>query len=246
MISYGSFYKPGISTYVWNKLFRRELLTKVQLLTDDRITIGEDAAVTYPALLSCSRVAVVEYAGYHYRQRNDSMLKQELPKNEDRGLLAILYGYLSGWADRQKERDILTPQIIDYVLSLCIIRFGGREPDGDYSAFSGSFNRKKVIVYSAGTFGQKLVNRIKESDQCKLAAWVDDDYWEYRRACLDVDPVESVSGTEFDYILLATVNSDLAAEITCRLESLKVDRDKIISISVERDRKAMLKRYIDV
>ena len=57
MISEGSFYRPGIYTYVWNKLFKRELLYLVQMNVDNRISIGEDAAVTYPALIeSVSRI----------------------------------------------------------------------------------------------------------------------------------------------------------------------------------------------
>lgn len=67
MISYDEYYHPGITTYVWNKLFKRELLEKVQFDVDDDISIGEDAAVTYPALLHSSRVAVTKDYSYHYR-----------------------------------------------------------------------------------------------------------------------------------------------------------------------------------
>lgn len=53
MISNGSYYRSGITTYVWNKLFKRETLIDPQNKVDSRISIGEDGAVTYPALLAC-------------------------------------------------------------------------------------------------------------------------------------------------------------------------------------------------
>ena len=59
MISFGDFYRPGITTYVWNKLFKRDILYAAQIRVDARITIGEDAAVTYPALMRCSKVVKI-------------------------------------------------------------------------------------------------------------------------------------------------------------------------------------------
>ena len=40
MISLGDFFRIGVSTYVWNKLFKRELLLQVQLPVDNAISIG--------------------------------------------------------------------------------------------------------------------------------------------------------------------------------------------------------------
>ena len=60
---------------------------------------------------------------------------------------------------------------------------------------------KKIVVYSAGTFGQQLINRFNEKEHCQIVAWVDDDYWEYRRCCLDVDPVENIFNLDYDYVL---------------------------------------------
>ena len=37
MISYGEFYRHGVTTYLWNKLFRRELILPCQLAVDNRM-----------------------------------------------------------------------------------------------------------------------------------------------------------------------------------------------------------------
>ena len=246
MASTGLYFRPGISTYVWNKLFKREILLDPQSRVDNRISIGEDGAVTYPALLSCSRVAVIDNVAYHYRQREDSMLKQSSGYSAEAQKLRYLYDYLMQWAERTPQELGIKEQIVDYVLSIAIMRSGGRLPQDDYSTFDSAYYGKNVVVYSAGTFGQQLVNRFRETEHCNVVAWLDDDYWEYRRCCLDVDPVESVSSLSFDYILIATVDELVAVKTERRLMDLGVSKEKLLTITVSDEKRSILNRFLDV
>ena len=246
MISTGSFYRPGINTYVWNKLFRREILLNCQTQVDDRISIGEDGAVTYPALFSCSRVVIIDNVDYHYRQREDSMLKQSARYVTEAQKLLYLFQYLHAWANTTPASFRIREQVDDYVLSIALMRSGGRLPHDNYSTFEKDYYGKRVVIFSAGTFGQQLVNRFRETKHCSIVAWVDDDYWEYRRCCLDVDPVESISELSFDYVLIATVDSTLASGIIKRLTDYGVSQGKILSISVLGKRSSILSRFLDV
>ena len=237
MMSSGTFYRPGITTYVWNKLFRREVVEEVQMQVDEAISIGEDAAVTYPALLRCRRVVVTDNTEYHYRQREDSMLKQSIGFSAEAGKLRSLYEYMMRWKDGAEDRDrlCLEEQITDYVLSICIMRSGGRLPEDDYSTFDKAYYGKKVVIYSAGTFGQQLVNRFRETGHCRVVGWIDDDYWEYRRCCLDVDSVESVGEKDFDYVLIASVNEAFGESAIERLQKLGIIRRRILTVTVPKD-----------
>lgn len=246
MISYGSYYRPGITTYVWNKLFKRETLLAPQLTVDNRISIGEDGAVTYPALLSCSRVSVIENVAYHYRQREDSMLKQSIGYSIEAQKLRYLYDYMMRWAERTSPELSIKSQVTDYVLSIALMRSGGRLPQDDFSTFDTAYYGKDVIIYSAGTFGQQLVNRFKEIGHCNVVAWIDDDYWEYRRCCLDVDPTQSVSSLSFDYILIATVDGLVAEKAESRLMDLGVSQKKILKTVVPEEKEELLTRFLDV
>lgn len=244
MISYGGYYRPGITTYVWNKLFKREILYGPQMNADDRLSIGEDGAVTYPALLGSRCVRVTENAEYHYRQREDSMLKQSNAFRKDAQKLKLLYEYMKSWAERETRKRgdgcRLLSQARDYVLSICMIRLGG------CLAEQGDCGGRRVALYSAGTFGQQLANRIKERGLCEIAVWVDDDYREYRRCCMDVDPVEDIAKDSFDYVLIATVDGGAAEGIARRLVSLGVGREKIRTMREPEDKEELLKRYLDM
>lgn len=246
MVSFGPYYRPGISTYVWNKLFKREVLLAPQSTVDNRISIGEDGAVTYPALLNCSRVAVVENVAYHYRQREDSMLKQSAGYSSEAQKLLYLYDYMMRWVAKTDTDLNIKTQVTDYVLSIALMRSGGRLPQDDYSTFNKAYYGKNVVIYSAGTFGQQLVNRFRETEHCNVVAWIDDDYWEYRRCCLDVDPLESVSSLSFDYILIATVDELVAEKAERRLMDLGISQKKILKTVVPEGKEELLIRFLDV
>ena len=246
MASMPPYYRPGISTYVWNKLFRREILLDTQSAVDNRISIGEDGAVTYPALLKCSKVAVIDNVAYHYRQREDSMLKQSSGYSVEAQKLRYLYDFLIRWAEKTPEDYGIKNQIIDYVLSIAIMRSGGRLPADDYSTFDSAYYGKDVVIYSAGTFGQQLVNRFRETEHCNVVSWIDDDYWEYRRCCLDVDPVEAITSLPFDYVLVASVDGLVSEKANRRLMDLGVGSNKILGITVPEDKESILNRFLDV
>ena len=79
---------------------------------------------------------------------------------------------------------------------------------------------------------QELINRLKENGHCNIVGWIDDDYWEYRRCCLDVDSVESITKSRFDYILIAAVDKQIARNTIRRLCDYGVSRNKILTVSV--------------
>lgn len=237
MLSDGDFFRVGVSTYVWNKLFKRELLLETQLNVDNAISIGEDGAVTYPALMKANKVVLTANTAYHYRQREDSMLKLTTSFDKDAEKLKALHRYLSAYAKNTDEKYKLQEQIDDYVLGICIMRSG----DVDY--FGKQIEGRKVVVYSAGTFGQQLMNRLREMNVCDVVGWVDDDYWEYRRCCMDVDPVSRIARDDFDYILIATINPSLSDLIKRRISNYGIDADKVLTIRKEQNSKSLIQKY---
>lgn len=216
MISTGAFFRHGITTYLWNKLFKREMVEDIQLGIDDRISIGEDGAVVYPALLKCKRVFVTNNFSYHYRQREDSMLKKSKPFEQEVFSLLILYNQIDKAISPYPANLNLRLQLQKYLLSTCIIRSGGivdMASGTKYLPFEKDLKGKRVAICGAGTFGQQLEKRLREKNHCDITAWVDYDYWEYRRCCLNVDPLERLLEIKFDYVVLGTVDRSGRAHV---------------------------------
>ena len=251
MISVGPFFTHGITTYLWNKLFRREVIVQHQLACDERITIGEDAAVTYPTLMDCTKIVITDNCDYHYRQREDSMLKQSSNYQEEYMRLLSLYNFMKQELGSYPEKYNLLQQTEDLILSTYIIRSGGTldcsEPGLDIFPFKKELEGQKIIVYGAGTFGQQLVRRIKIENTCNIVAWIDNDYWEYRRCCMDVDPIEEINKYDFDRILIAKLSDSAIKEIKNLLMNHGVDESSILSVSIDpMMKKKVLNHYISL
>ncbi|MGN1123076.1 MAG: glycosyltransferase family 2 protein [Eubacterium sp.] len=75
MLFDNQYYRFGIYPNCWTKTFKRELLEKHLMDTDDRIRMGEDIAFTYPCLMECQTIAFIDRALYHYRINPESMTK---------------------------------------------------------------------------------------------------------------------------------------------------------------------------
>ena len=249
MLTFGRFSRIGITTYVWNKLFKREMLLPYQMSVDDGISIGEDAAVTYPYLMACEKVSIIDNCDYHYRQREDSMLKKTAAYSNEVVGLKSLYRHLMDAASRYPQSFGYQKQIRDFVLGICIMRSGGvlKEIRDAFSPYDREFYGADIVVYSAGTFGQQLMRRIEENHYCNVVGWVDVDYKEYRRCCLDVDPVESIDFMTYDYVLVATVDGVMADSIRTKLMWRGVAEEKILTVNCpEETREYLLARYLSI
>ena len=237
MISNGDFFSYGITTYLWNKLFRREVLLPHQLACHDSITIGEDAAVTYTTLMDCKKVVVTDNCAYHYRQREDSMLKQTSDYCEEFKRLHELYDCMTTELKGYPGKYNLNRQVDDLVLSTYIIRSGGslkcEDSDLAFFPFGEDINGKNIVVYGAGTFGQHLVHRLRNESKCNLVAWIDDDYWEYRRCCMNVDPIETINSSQVDKILIAKLSNGAIDEIKNVLSNYGISESKIVPVFVD-------------
>lgn len=177
------------------------------------------------------------------------MLKKTSAYSKEAVGLKILNDYLNRksalYPDELKYRE----QIRDFILGICIMRSGGilKEIGNEFLPYDGDFCGSDIVVYSAGTFGQQLMRRIDENDYCNVVAWVDADYQEYRRCCLNVDPVESVDFIKFDYILVATVDGVMAEQIRDRLIWRGIPERKILTVRCpEEKRELLLKKYLNI
>ena len=250
MLSCGEFHSYGITTYLWNKLFRREAILPCQLDVDDRISIGEDAAAVYPALLRCRKICVTDNCAYHYRQREDSMLKLSKSFSAEAASLRLLYGFLSEQFRKYPAGYRLMEQLDDWMLGTFIIRSGAidclhqRLPEG--FPFAADIRGRSIAVCGGGTFGQQLVRRMRESGNYRIIGWYDDDYREYRRCCMDVDPLSDISGCQFDYIIIAKLDRSSVNAYRRELLDLGVSGEKILSVEPsDDDKKQALQVYLN-
>lgn len=237
----------GVTTYVWNKLFKAEIAKIAQKNVDERITIGEDAAVTYPALLMAKRVYICDNSSYHYRQREGSMLKLQSRFHSEVNKIKFMYRYLLSEFEKNSRREMLIKQLEDFTLGYFIMRSGGVLHAGEITAFEKKFEGKRVVIILAGTFGQVMYNRLSRIGYCEVVGWYDQDFWEYRRGCMNVDPLGEVGRIPFDYALIAKTNQEDIDKAKNTLAAAGIEEDKILSINCKSlNRDELLSKYLEV
>lgn len=209
MLCSGEYFSFGIYTYLWNKLFKRSVLYSCQMKIDNRITIGEDIAVVYPAILNAKSVAIIDACGYHYQQRAGSMLKTLESLDIENERLDILHRYLSEEFKALGYAGVMISQLDRYTRGIRLMRTGtllqGTKRTDEY--FSDRIGSKdRLAIYSAGTFGQNLFAQLEAKIGCTMTCWYDRDFEQYREQGLAVDAPEDICSASFDKICIASLD----------------------------------------
>lgn len=235
MLCTGIFSQFGVFSYLWNKIFRKDIIFNNQMDVDDRIFMAEDAACTYPTLLSANNVYITDSAFYRYRQRVDSMVKAREIDNTELVRYNILYNHLYRKFKTSVHASFLIPQLNLFLLSLLTVRsglnFDNNGKLNELFAYGDVPPGSKILVCGAGTFGQHLVKRIQSGNEFNLVGWVDNLYQMYNNLGLAVESMVQVNKLIYDYVLVAFIDENNANNIKNRLLNYGVQSDKILMVS---------------
>lgn len=184
-----------LKPYVWTKMFKRELLEQVQYCVDERITVGEDVAVTYPYVLRCHNVTIFDYCGYHYVQHMQSMVHQRKADEWQRNI--VLFKQLYECFRKEKYADILLWELNQYVKLLMLLRnletLDKDKGKGYLYPFGYLEKNKEVMIYGAGDIGQSVYRYLTGVEGVHLAGWIDQKYIKYRQLGYDVKPIDYIN-----------------------------------------------------
>ncbi len=190
MIVGDDFYEWMIFPGLWDKLFRQKCVEMFQYMVDNRITMGEDAACTYPCLLNADSIYIIHQCLYHYRQTTSSMVKKVQSNEIERERFCVLYQSMNKCFERYTGIFDVREQWKKYVLFLMLPRADTLYKDFENLEYLFSFYQVKkgssIILYGAGTYGQRLYQYLKKSRFCSVSAWVDRNYIQLSEMGLEV------------------------------------------------------------
>ena len=232
----GLFFQHGISTYLWNKLFKTKKVIEYLDKVNNKIVMGEDSAVTYPYILNSEEMFISDSSTYIYRQRADSIIKNIPMIDTEYYRLSLLFQHLHKAIIAMPERMNLSIQIKNYFYALLIIRSGGvlnfKDRKGFYLPYNNVKVRQKIIIYNSGSFGQHLYSSLEDLKQFQIIAWVDEDYDESVRAGIPITKISLLENLAFDHILIASVDMQQSKEISDKLQNNKVPESKIKILNI--------------
>ena len=229
MIYTGNFFSHGISTYSWGKLFKRDILTPIQMSIPSDITIGEDAACVYPFISKASKLVITSASNYHYVQHQSSMLKSFSNVKYEINKLSILFSFMLDYFSGHKYFDIFYIQLKPYFLSQLMIRTGGlfKNNNNEIYLLGNLVNLKdKIAIYNSGTFGQQMLKRLAE-EKFENVIWIDEDADLCNQDQLPVHDPKKLRSLEFNKIFIASLNPIYIDRIQNELLFLGYTNDKI-------------------
>jgi glycosyltransferase involved in cell wall biosynthesis len=225
----GIFFQHGISTYVWNKLFKIAKLKNYLNIIDKNIVMGEDAALTYPYLFNCDNIYITDATDYIYRQRPNSIVKSVPNLTLEYSQLSLLFKHLKKHVSYFIHVD-LQKQLKLYFYAQILIRSGGVINDDIKTIpFSNIETAKDVVIYSSGSFGQHLISSLQKLNYYNIISWIDEDHVESQIFGLEVNSIDHILEVDFDLVLIASIDEKYTTSAINKLKNLGIANDKISS-----------------
>lgn len=234
MIFSGTFFEFGVYPTVWDKLFKKELLLRNQLRVPDLIITGEDVACTFPCLLEAEIICVTNKHLYHYRKREDSMLRTRDARYEER--VFCLQNYLYERCKESKYWELLQPQIDVYIMDMILngakLQYPFRYNTNICNKYLFPFGQvpqgSKIVLYGAGNVGKCYYEQIAHLHYCSVVKWMDQNFEKKKVPYMEISNPEEIKNVEYDYVLLAVWDEDIAKEIKGDLIKRKISKEKIL------------------
>ncbi len=231
----------GILPYNVAKLYPRDMLKEAIDNVNVDIRYAEDKAVLFSLVFKNLSVCFMDDIYYHYCIREGSTCRSENPNYLVE--LTAFYKYVKKIFEEHEKKEHLLWQLGKYLLQemhhAVNTKLGlttaekpiYKTPSREYyrldpSAFLPQI--KKVILYGAGKVGTNYKKQLVDCANIELCGWVDKDYAKYQENELDVQPIEHIKETDYDYILVAVRNPAVFEEIKKELESMGIAEDDII------------------
>lgn len=228
LVDKNKFFLANISVHIWNKLFRTDKLYEHQMNVDNKISIGEDIAVSYPAIWDSNCVVVSGESFYHYCLRQNSMMGTHT-KN-DSFAVNVFSKYMDAYVNNNVISYCLDIQI--KILKLYVSAFKNthqilRYEDGILYPFGKVSSDESLAIYGAGKFGKEIYFYLKETRWFKDIIWVDSDGKNGANCISDVNILM------YDKIIIAALVADVFDEIERKLLDIGVTRKQILRVELD-------------
>ncbi len=228
MLMCDNFFEFGISPSLCNKLIKREVLIENQKKVEDAVVYGEDAACIFPCIIDAESIFVSNLLCYHYRQRNGSIVRTNKPAANDNFIK--IYHLLKKKFKKldRKSEAMLNAQLKLYMWFLLLVKGYEKIQSGSvlfpYEKVKAGM---KIAIYGLGGFGNTLRLYCEQKEHIEVAVLSDLHYESLRKQGIDVISIDEAAEQEFDIMLIAILNEELAVKIKDEMVSKGISEEKI-------------------
>lgn len=224
--------RPRLNPSLCCKVIKKELFTKVTESVNDRITLGDDALVSYPAVCMAESIYICNRVLYHYTSR-DSSCTHRYPLERINEVRAF-QDNLMRLFEEMGMLDLMRYQIENYVrmfLNMMIKNWYGMSISPVMYAFPYRSVPKgaRIFIYGAGCVGKSYISQLKVTGYAGIAGWADRNYEELKEYNdVEIIAPKQIRGKKFDLLLIAVEDEKAAYGIRQELAGKGIPSEKII------------------
>lgn len=226
LIFMNSCLKYGIMDSIWGKLIRKKLLIDFYYPVKECLRFGEDDAVVYSSFRDAGKICVT-YKPIYYHVMRDNSVSQSIYMDffkDISDMRRLLLDYYKGnkyYKYIKKQTDIAFIKLCFWGIKSVI----NIEPDiiiHDYIIPDYDINGGRIIIYGSGKVGKAFYKSFMSNKNYKVVSWIDKKFSRYNQFT-GVDKVKDViilkdKTINFDYIIIAVLDEELAKNIKNELE----------------------------
>lgn len=218
-----------ITPSIWAKLIKKNILKKAQQKVDNNITHGEDLICTLYLLEFSSKIAYTNKYYYNYRFRQGSITKQ----NNLIEIIPKLIKMMNGIYDFSNKYNYSCKHFINHRIVKSMLSYSNKFQKNNFKKYplykynnQVLIDNKSIILYGAGEVGISYYNYHK--DDMNIVCWTDKNYQNLTDYPVKIESPDNILNYDFDYLLIAVLNENLANSIKQNLISRDIPEEKIL------------------
>lgn len=240
MISCEDYFRLGIQPYLWNKLFRTELVKKIMPAIDGRIRIGEDAAAVYSILREAECTVILSTCHYHYCINEMSIMMRGVSETEELQSVQALYIYFTDkFLETDNGRKCFEKSINSYVINNLLTRayrrFVHLKQNSILFPFEGIQEGDMLIVYGAGALGKAVYKYVSGNPEVRLKGWVDGNAKKYQQLSMPVVDIDTLEICASDKIVVAVFSESVFQQIRHLLLAKGIKERQIFTVAINQE-----------
>lgn len=229
MIMTDVFFEWKILPHLCDKLIKTELLKRVLPDIDCCISFGEDAVTVFPCLLLADSFLSLDYAPYHYRQRDGSIVRspEEINKANFISIYRILSKYFDGYVT-------LLNQLKYYLFFILFLKAYSQLNYGMLLfPFSDVQPGNRILVYGAGGFGKVINSMLNNNSDLISVGWTDKNFEHLQSQGMLVSDLSIIESGDYDHIIISILNERVVEDVKEVLIQKNIPIEKIKYLSRE-------------
>lgn len=218
---------PSISC----KIIQKHLYLSLTESVSDRVTWGEDALVTYPAICAANSIYIDNHPYYHYFMHAESsthsctydIIDTLINFQKNLTMLLGMYGKAYDW------RFQIDGYMRSFTEMLSMNWFGIHQ-----SAVRYIFPYKlipcnsHIQIYGAGEVGKSYIVELTQSEYAKVIGWYDKAKYGETFCNNTISAPDTMLNDKADYVVIAVEDAGIAEKIRDEIRKKGIEQDKIL------------------